>query len=61
MSPHDGIGAPIVLTAWNHQLSLQEFDETQVERFIRSYQTEVGITPEFGAACAGVTTTLPAT
>lgn len=59
MSPLDTIGAPIVLTAWEHQLSLQSFDETQVERFIRSYKHKRGITPEFNGLCSGETTTLP--
>lgn len=57
MSPYEGLPAPIVLTAWNHQLQLQSFDKTQVERFIRSYKNKPGVTPEYGASCAGVTTT----
>ena len=57
MSPYDGLPAPIVLTAWNHQLQLQSFDKDTVERFIRSYKNKRGITPEFGASCAGTTAT----
>jgi hypothetical protein len=58
MSPYDGLPAPIVLTAWNHQLQLQEFDKDSVDRFIRSYKNKRGVTPEFGASCAGTTMTV---
>ena len=58
MSPYDGLPAPIVLTAWNHQLQLQSFDKDTVERFIRSYKNKRGITPELGASCAGTTATV---
>jgi hypothetical protein len=59
MSPYPGLPAPIVLTAWNHQLQLQAFDKDTVERFIHSYKNKRGITPELGASCSGVTTTVP--
>lgn len=55
MSPYEGLPAPIVLTAWNHQLQLQSYDEDTVERFIRSYKNKRDITPEFGASCSGTT------
>jgi hypothetical protein len=58
LSPYDGLPAPIVLTAWNHQLQLQAFDKDTVERFIRSYKNKRGITPEFGASCAGTNMTI---
>lgn len=58
MSPYDGLPTPIVLTAWNHQLEMQAFDKDTVERFIRSYKNKRGITPEFGASCAGTTMTV---
>ena len=59
MSPYPGLPTPIVLTAWNHQLQLQAFDKDTVDRFIRSYKNKQGVTPEFGASCAGVTTVAP--
>ena len=59
--PDGGQPAPIVLTAWNHQLQLQTFDHDTVQRFIRSYKNKRGIAPEFGGTCAGVTTTVPVT
>lgn len=59
MSPYDGLPAPIVVTAWNHQIQLQTFDKTQIERFIRSYQSTLNVTPELGGSCVGVTTTIP--
>ena len=57
LSPYEGLPGPIVLTAWNHQLQLDSFDNETVEQFLRSYKNKSGITPEFGASCAGVTTT----
>jgi len=59
MSPQEGLPAHIVLTAWNHQLQLQSFDNDTVQRFIRSYKNNRSVTPEFGASCSGVTTTVP--
>jgi hypothetical protein len=53
ISPYEGLPAPIVLTAWNHQLQMQSFDKDTVERFMRSYKNKRGITPEFGASCSG--------
>jgi hypothetical protein len=59
LSPYPGLPAPIVLTAWNHQLQMQSFDKDTVEQFIRSYKNKQGITPELGASCAGTTATAP--
>ena len=59
LSPYTGLPAPIVLTAWNHQLQMQSFDKDTVEQFIRSYKTKQGVTPELGASCAGTTATAP--
>ena len=59
LSPYPGLPAPIVLTAWNHQLQMQSFDKDTVEQFIRSYKTKRGVTPELGASCAGTTATAP--
>lgn len=61
MSPLEGQPSPIVLTAWNTQLQLQSFDDTTVQRFLRSYKNKQGVTPEFGAACSGTTMTEPTT
>jgi hypothetical protein len=58
LSPYPGLPTPIVLTAWNHQLQMQSFDKDTVERFIRSYKNKRGVTPEFGASCAGTTMTV---
>jgi hypothetical protein len=59
VSPYPGSPAPIVLTAWNHQLQLQSYDKDTIEQFIRSYKNKQGVTPEFGASCAGTTATAP--
>ena len=58
MSPYTNLPAPIVLTAWNHQLQLQTFDKDTIERFIRSYKTKRGVTPELGASCVGTDATV---
>jgi hypothetical protein len=58
MSPYEGLPAPIVLTAWNHQLQMQTFDKDTVERFIRSYKNKRGVTPEFGGSCSGTDMTV---
>ena len=59
MSPYPGLPAPIVLTAWNHQVQLQAFDETTVKRFMRAYKFKKGVTPEYPASCAGTDALAP--
>jgi hypothetical protein len=62
MSPYPGLPAPIVLTAWEHQLQLQAFDNEKVEQFIRSYKRNPNLTAESGrASCAGTDATVAAT
>lgn len=60
MNPYPDLPAPIVLTAWNHQLHLQAFDNELVEQFIRSYKRNPSLTAESGgASCSGTNMTVP--
>jgi hypothetical protein len=38
MAPYPDMEPPIALTAWNRIDSLDEFDETRIEAFIRAYR-----------------------
>lgn len=50
LSPREGLGAPIVATVWNAQLSAQTADDPRLERFVREYGGKAA--PEAGAGCA---------
>lgn len=52
LSPYDGLPAPIVLSAWNHQLTVDTADDPRVKQFIQKYWQGPD-TPEPGAACVG--------
>jgi hypothetical protein len=46
--------APIVLTAWNRQLEVDDVDDPRVEEFIETYNgAESPTAPEPGAPCDG--------
>ena len=53
LTPLPGQVAPLVLTAWGHQLTLQTMDSAAMITFIRAYRVKMGVTPEYGAACDG--------
>jgi hypothetical protein len=53
-SPYPGLDAPIVASAWGYQLRLEDADDENLQRFIRSYLRGPQ-TPEPGAACTGGT------
>ncbi|QKG27586.1 DUF3105 domain-containing protein [Actinomadura verrucosospora] len=52
LSPYPSLDAPIALTAWGHQLKLQDAGDARVDRFLRAY-VKGPQTPEPGAACDG--------
>lgn len=56
VSPVPDQEAPIMATAWDHQLSMETADEKQLRAFIREYK-QGPQTPEPGAACTGGTST----
>ena len=51
-SPFDGLGAPVVASAWGRQLELTGPDDPQLALFIRAFRTGPQ-TPEPGAPCTG--------
>lgn len=55
LSPVEGQPAPVMATAWGHQLSVQSAADPQISSFIREYR-QGPQTPEPGAACTGGTT-----
>ncbi len=52
VSPVDGMDAPVVLSAWGAQISVDSVDDPAVDAFIEEYQ-QGDQTPEPGAACQG--------
>jgi hypothetical protein len=60
LSPYPGLSAPVVATAWNHQIALQSATDPSLRAFIAEYKNNPQTTPEFGAPCAGGTSA-PAT
>ncbi|MEJ7839970.1 MAG: DUF3105 domain-containing protein, partial [Thermomicrobiales bacterium] len=55
VSPYPGMGSPITLSIWGHQLKLDSFDEGKIDAFVREYKVKQEYTPEFGAICYGGT------
>lgn len=53
MSPYAEQDAPVVLTAWNNQLSLQSADDLRVDQFLAKFR-QGPQTPEPGATCNAV-------
>ncbi len=52
LSPFENLPAPIVLSAWGVQLTVEEPDDPRIAAFIRAYR-QGPQTPEPGATCAG--------
>ncbi len=55
VSPYPGLDAPVIISAWGHQLTLDDVDTGKNDAFMREYKNSTEYTPEFGAACAGGT------
>jgi hypothetical protein len=55
LSPYPGLKAPVVASAWNHQIALDGADDARLRPFIAEYKNNPQTTPEFGAPCAGGT------
>jgi hypothetical protein len=58
MSPLPEQDAPIVLSAWGRQLTVQDADDPRIDEFLEAYASGPQ-TPERGAACVGTTETGP--
>ncbi|MFJ9538226.1 DUF3105 domain-containing protein [Streptomyces sp. NPDC101225] len=52
MSPYPNQSAPIELSAWGHQLSVESADDPKVAKFFETY-VQGKQTPEPGASCTG--------
>ncbi|MHC0430408.1 DUF3105 domain-containing protein [Streptomyces sp. O3] len=52
LSPYKDQSSPIALTAWGHQLKVDEADDARVAEFLDKY-VQGPQTPEPGAACTG--------
>ncbi|MBB5234279.1 DUF3105 domain-containing protein [Deinococcus budaensis] len=52
LSPHETQTAPLVLTAWNAQLEVQDVTDPRVQKFLQKYE-QGGEAPEIGASCSG--------
>lgn len=52
MSPYKDQSSPITLTAWGHQLDVQNASDARVDEFLDKY-VQGAQTPEPGAACTG--------
>jgi hypothetical protein len=52
LSPYEGLDAPFVLSAWNHQLKLDSVDDPRIGEFFEEYWRSQNA-PEPNAACSG--------
>jgi hypothetical protein len=52
LSPYDGLDSPIVLSAWNHQLKLDDPDDERIAEFFTEYWRSQNA-PEPNASCSG--------
>lgn len=53
VSEYPDQGAPLVLTAWNRQMSVEDLDDDRVDAFVDTYTGEDSVAPEPGASCEG--------
>ncbi|MFF4485530.1 DUF3105 domain-containing protein [Streptomyces sp. NPDC001544] len=54
MSPYENQAAPLILSAWGHQLTVKSADDPAVNKFFATY-VQGEQTPEPGASCTGGT------
>lgn len=52
MSPREGLPAPLVMTAWNAQITAQTADDERLTLFMEQFGAGDRV-PEAGASCAG--------
>lgn len=52
LSPHETQTAPVVLSAWNRQLEVQDASDPRIKPFLQQYE-QGGEAPEVGASCSG--------
>jgi hypothetical protein len=54
VSPYEGLSAPVVASAWGHQVELEGAGDENLQSFVEAYQ-QGPQTPEPGASCSGGT------
>jgi hypothetical protein len=52
VSPHESQQSPVVVTAWNKQLALNDASDPRIKTFLAKYE-QGGDAPEIGASCSG--------
>lgn len=52
MSPYPGLGTPISLQSWGHQLELSRADDPRIDRFVSALRLNPATYPEVGATCS---------
>ncbi|TVZ99521.1 DUF3105 domain-containing protein [Streptomyces sp. BK340] len=52
MSPYENQAAPLILSAWGHQVAVKSASDPEVNKFFASY-VQGAQTPEPGASCTG--------
>ncbi|AFZ66695.1 DUF3105 domain-containing protein [Deinococcus peraridilitoris] len=52
LSPYPNLPSPVVVSAWNRQLSVENADDKRLERFLEAYESG-SQAPERGASCSG--------
>jgi hypothetical protein len=61
VSPYPDLPAPVIATAWNHQIRLEGAGDSRLVAFIDRYRNDPQNTPEFGAPCFGAIATTATT
>ena len=52
LSPYEGLDSPVVLSNWNHQLTLDSVDDSRIPEFFEEYWRSADV-PEPNALCSG--------
>ncbi len=52
VSPHETQQSPVVITAWNKQLAVDDASDPRIKTFLTKYE-QGGDAPEIGASCSG--------
>jgi hypothetical protein len=55
LSPYAGLGSPISLQSWNHQLAVDSASDERVEQFVDFLTFNADFYPEVGASCENPT------
>jgi hypothetical protein len=53
LTPYPGLPAPIVVSAWGHQLRLTSPADPRLQQFVDKFRVSPQYTPEYGAQCTG--------